>query len=162
MPSSSIAPRGLTRLASLAAAVPLLAACYRYLPVDPAPAALPPAGADVRLYLTTQGMTELEPRLGPQTATVVGRVRGASARDVTLLVSETRKAHGGAAVRWIGEQVTIPAATIARAERRALDRRRTVLVAASAVLAAVAAFAVLATTGGEGRGDLPGGGGPNP
>jgi hypothetical protein len=161
MPSTPIAPRVTTKLASLATAV-LLAGCYHYVPVPAAPAAPPPAGADVRLYLTPQGMTELEPRLGPQTASVIGRVSDASDGAVTLVVSETRKAYGGAAVRWIGERVTIPAATIARAERRALDRRRTAIMSASVLLATVAGFAILAATTGEGRGGDNGGPSPTP
>jgi hypothetical protein len=160
MPSTPIAPRVTPKLASLAAAVLLapLAGCYHYVPLSAAPAAPPPAGANVRLYLTPQGMTELEPRLGPQTATVLGRVSDATERGVTLVVSETRKAYGGAAVRWIGEQVTIPAATIARAERRTLDRRRTLFAGASVLLAAVAGFALLTALNGEGRGGDDGGG----
>jgi hypothetical protein len=122
----------------------------------------PPTGADVRLYLTPQGMTELAPRLGPSTAAVIGRVGDVSDGLVTVRVSETRKSDGGAAVRWIGEQVTIPTATIARAERRTLDRRRTVLASVLGALAVGAGFAILASAGGAGRGDDGGGGGPTP
>jgi hypothetical protein len=159
MLSMPIAPRAL-RLLAAAVLLHVLTGCYRYVPADPVAPSAMPSGASVRLYLTPQGMTALEPRLGPRTAAVIGRVGSASDGGLTLLVAETRKADGGAAVRWIGEQVTIPAATIARAERRVLDRRRTVLASVGGALAVVAAFVLLTSAGGEGSGND--GGGPTP
>jgi hypothetical protein len=154
-----IAPRA-PRLLAAAVLLSLPSGCYRYVPAEPT--VPPPAGATVRLYLTPQGMTELAPRLGPSTAAVIGRVGAASDGVVTVHVSETRKSDGGGAVRWIGEQVAIPTATIARAERRTLDRQRTVLASVLGALAAGAAFAILASTGGGGRDDAGGGPGPTP
>jgi hypothetical protein len=154
MPSMPCAPRAATKLASLAAAV-LLVGCYRYVPAPPAA----PSGTNVRLHLTPEGMTALEPRLGPQTATVIGRVQDVGDGGVTLVVSETRKTFGGGAVRWIGERVTIPTSTIARAERRALDRGRTIAAGASVLLAAIAAFALIRAADGGGSEE---GGGPSP
>jgi hypothetical protein len=156
-----IAPRA-PRLLAAAVLLSLPSGCYRYVPAEPT--VPPPAGATVRLYLTPQGMTELAPRLGPSTAAVIGRVGEGDSSDgvVTVVVSETRKSDGGATVRWIGEHVTIPTAAIARAERRTLDRRRTVLASVLGALGLGAAFAILASTGGGGRGDDAGGGGPTP
>jgi hypothetical protein len=157
---SMIVPRA-PRLVAAAVLLHVLSGCYRYVPTDGAATLAVPAGAEVRLYLTPQGMTALEPRLGPRTAAVVGRVGDAGdAGDgvVNLVVSETRKTDGGAPVRWIGERVAIPTASIARVERRTLDRRRTVLAGALAALAAGATFAILATLGGGGDGEDGGGG----
>jgi hypothetical protein len=153
-----IAPRA-PRLVAAAVLLSVLSGCYRYVPAEPT--VPPPTGADVRLYLTPQGMTELAPRLGPSTAAVIGRVGATGDGVVTVRVSETRKSDGGASVRWIGEQVAIPTATIARAERRTLDRRRTVLAAVLGALGVGAAFAILASAGGGGHGD-DGGGNPTP
>ena len=153
-----IVPRA-PRLVAAAVLLHVLSGCYRYVPTDGAATPAVPAGAEVRLYLTPQGMTALEPRLGPRTAAVVGRVGDSGDGVVSLVVSETRKSDGGAPVRWIGERVAIPVASIARVERRTLDRRRTVLAGALAALAAGATFALLATFGGGGNGDDGGGGG---
>ena len=152
-----IAPRA-PRLLAAAVLLSVPSGCYRYVPAEPT--VTPPPGTTVRLYLTPQGMLALAPRLGPSTAAVFGRVGGeASDGVVPVQVSETRKADGGAAVRWIGEQVAIPTATIARAERRTLDRRRTVLASVLGALGLGAAFAILASVGGGGRDDVSGGGG---
>src|SRR5689334_8972396 len=72
MRSMSSAPRAL-RLLAAAVLLYVPSGCYRYVPAEPlAPTAVPP-GTGVRLYLTPQGMTALEPRLGPRTAAVIGR-----------------------------------------------------------------------------------------
>ena len=162
-----IVPRA-PRLVAAAVLLHVLSGCYRYVPADGAAngaaigaAVVAPSGADVRVFLTPQGMTALEPRLGPRTAAVVGRVGDVGDGVVTLVVSETRKTDGGAPVRWIGERVAIPTASIARIERRTLDRRRTVLAAALAALAAGATFALLAALSGGGEGE-DGAGGPVP
>ncbi len=159
-----IAPR-VPRLLAAAVSLHVLSGCYRYVPAEPtAPSGAlgVPAGTDVRLYLTPQGMTALEPRLGPRTAAVYGRVGDTSDGAMTVVVAETQKADGGTPVRWIGERVTIPTTTIARAERRTLDRRRTVLASVLGALAVGAAFAILASSSGAGRGDDGGGVGPTP
>ncbi|AHG92384.1 hypothetical protein J421_4849 (plasmid) [Gemmatirosa kalamazoonensis] len=134
-------------------------ACYRNVPLDPAPLA---PGAAVRLYLTGDGTARLEPRLGPQTLAVDGRVDSVGAGGVTVVVSQTTKTYGGT-IAWMGERVTIPTTVIARAEQRVLDRRRTIAVAASAAGAALAAMFVLIAQHGGGTPEPPGGPtGPSP
>jgi hypothetical protein len=139
-------------------ALALAAACYRSVPVDPAP--LPP-GADVRLYLTGDGTAQLAPRLGPQTVAVDGRVDSVGAGGVTVVVSRTTKQFGDK-VAWVGERVTIPTGVIARAEHRVLDRRRTFTVAASAAGVALAVMVALIATHGNGAGSQTPGDGPTP
>jgi hypothetical protein len=134
------------------------AACYRSVPVDPAPL---PAGADVRLYLTGDGTAQLAPRLGPQTVAVDGRVDGVGADGVTVVVSRTTKQFGDK-VAWVGERVTIPTGVIARAEHRVLDRRRTFTAAASAAGIALAAMVALLAAHGNGAGSQNPGDGPAP
>ncbi len=111
----------------------------------------------VRIYLTADGTTQLTPRLGPQTLVVDGRVERATETDATLVVSQTMKALGDR-VAWAGERVTIPTAVVARAEVRALDRRRTIVTAALAAAGAIAGFVVLIAQAGGGGGDEGGGG----
>ena len=139
-------------------ALALAAACYRSVPVDPAPL---PRGADVRLYLTGDGTAQLAPRLGPQTVAVDGRVDSVGAGGVTVVVSRTTKQFGDQ-VAWVGERVTIPTAVIARAEHRVLDRRRTFTAAASAAGVALAAIVALVATHGNGGGSQNPGEGPPP
>jgi hypothetical protein len=138
-----------------AVGVLLLSGCYRYVPVAAAPA----PGAEVRLYLTPDGASRLAPALGPQTAIVAGRVEASRDEGVSLVMSSTTKAYG-ATTRWIGERVTIPAAAIARGERRVLDRRRSLLAGAGVALATAAGYAVLRAV--RGGGADAGGGGPTP
>jgi len=145
----------------LALAAPLaapLAACYRNVPVDPAPLA---PGSAVRLYLTGDGTAQLASRLGPQTLAVDGRVDSVGAGGVTVVVSQTTKTFGGT-IAWMGERVTIPTGDIARAEARVLDRRRTVTLAAGAAGVALAAMAALIAQHGSGSGQENPGGGPGP
>ena len=141
-----------------AAAAASGSACYRRVPVDPAPLA---PGAAVRLYLTGDGTAQLAPRLGPQTLAVDGRVDSVGAGGVTVVVSQTTKTFGGT-IAWMGERVTIPTGVIARAEYRVLDRRRTMTAAASAAGVALAAMVALIVTHGNGGGSQNGGDGPNP
>ena len=149
----------MTPRSRLALAALLATACYRNVPVDPAPLA---AGAVVRLYLTGDGTTRLEPRLGSQTIALDGRVEGVAADGVTLDVSQTTKSFGGT-VSWMGERVTVPTGLIARAERRVFDRKRTTLAAAAGACVAVAAIAALIAQHGAGSGtENPGGVGPTP
>ncbi|MEJ7810028.1 MAG: hypothetical protein WKG32_06360 [Gemmatimonadaceae bacterium] len=147
MPSRLFAPRA--RL-TLAGAALLVSACYRYVPFEGAPAAA--SGSEVRLYLTPEGTSQLEPTLGPQTTVVAGRVSGAADAGVPLIVSSTTKAYGGSA-RWIGERVVIPTGVIARGERRVLDRRRSWLTGGGALLVSVVSFAILRSVTGGGSGD---------
>jgi hypothetical protein len=149
-----VRPLALGALGALA----LTAACYRAVPVDPAP--LPP-GADVRLYLTGDGTAQLAPRLGPQTVAVDGRVDSVGAGGVTVVVSRTTKQFGDK-VAWVGERVTIPTGVIARAEHRVLDRRRTLTAAATAAGVALAAVVALIATHGNGAGSQNPGDGPTP
>jgi hypothetical protein len=134
-------------------------ACYRYVPLE---VAAPPPGTDVRLYLTPQATTELTPRLGPETTSVIGRVTSADATALTLVVSETGKLGGGS-VRWVGERVELPLGLVHRGERRVRDRRRTLIAGGIAAAATAGAFFILRAVAGGGSGeDNGGGGGPTP
>ena len=138
---------------------PLAVACYRSVPVDPAPLA---SGNVVRLYLTGDGTARLEPRLGPQTIAVDGRVDSVGSGGISLVVSQTTKSFGGT-VTWMGERLTIPTGYVARAERRVFDRRRTMVVAVGAAGAAAAAIAALIAQHGAGSGtENPGNVNPTP
>jgi hypothetical protein len=132
--------------------LPLLllpAGCYRYVPV--AAAAAPAPGAEVRLHLTPAGSAHVAPALGAQTVFVAGRAERAGGDSLRLQVAESA-GPTGAATRWVGERVTLPIAAVARGEQRVLDRRRSFLAGAGAVLGAAAGYALLRAVAGGGAG----------
>ena len=135
-------PFSIAGLVRRSAWVLLLAGCYRYVPLEGAP-----AGSDVRLYLTPDGARAVEPVLGPQTRLVAGRLGAEQDGSVAVAVSSTTSSHG-ITTSWVGDLVTIPRDAIARAQLRVLDRRRTALVAGGVVLAAITGFAVMELGGG--------------
>ena len=159
MPRSALQPgalrRNLRRAALLlghAAVVGTLGACYRYTPVDD----LPGAGSEVRIHLTDEGATRLGPILGTGTTSLSGRI--VSASDSTLVVAVSETGRGDSHVSWAGERITLPRSTLARAERRSLDRRRTVGVSAAGLgaagLVALLVYKLGSSSGGDGDGTV--------
>ena len=130
----------------------LLGACYRYTPAPDAPM----AQADVRVQLSDAGAMAAASVLGEGITSVSGRVVSVTDSDVVLAVSET--SGPGRRVSWAGERITLPRSSLVRIERRTLDRRRTVGVAAIGVGAAGAIALIVNAVGSRGDGD--GGGGP--
>ncbi len=127
----------------------LLAGCYRYVPV--AGAAAPAPGAEVRLHLTPAGSAHVAPALGAQTVFVAGRAERAGGDSLRLRLAES-VGPTGATTRWVGERVTLPLGAVARGEQRVLDRRRSFLAGAGAVLGAAAGYALLRAASGGGAG----------
>jgi hypothetical protein len=79
-----------------------------------------------------------------------------------LVVAESWADASAAPVRWVGERVTLPAAAVAGVERRALDRRRSLVGVGGAVLAIVGSVLALRAVSGKGGGETISGGGPPP
>ena len=129
----------------------LLGACYRYTPTTDVPV----AGADVRLLLSEAGAADAAPVLGAGMTSVSGRVVSVSDAEVVLLVSETAGAERRLA--WAGERITLPRSAVTSVERRSLDRRRSVGVAAAGVGAAAAIALIVNAIGSRGDGDGDGG-----
>ena len=130
----------------------LTGACYRYTPTSDAPR----DGADLRIHLTAPGAESLAPILGAGTTHVTGRVASATDQDIVLIVSETGR--GESRVAWSGERITLPRAAVASAERRSLDGRRTIGVAAIGVgtvgLVAIIVNAISSRSGGQDDGGV--------
>ncbi len=133
-----------------------LSACYRYSPSEPL--AVRP-GAAVRFELTAPGAARLAPVLGAGTTAVEGTVLAASDTGYRIAMSATRKASSSDRIGWAGEQVALPRDAVERVELRALDRRRTLGVAALALLGAVAVKVLInsfdALAGGDDGGGTP-------
>ena len=125
----------------------VLGGCYRYAPVDE----LPGAGSEVRIHLTDEGIASLGPVLGAGTTNLSGRI--VSASDSTLVVSVSETGRGDSHVSWAGERITLPRSTLARAERRSLDRWRTVGVGAAGLGAAGLVSALVKELGSRSGGD---------
>jgi hypothetical protein len=142
--------------------LPLLSACYRYVPSTRD--ALAP-GADVRLGLTPAGATQLAPILGNQTTSVEGRVLHTTETGYMLSVSATLKSlgeNGGASLSrtvWAGDSLTIPVAAVGGVERRRLDSRRTTLVAVLGAAAATATVRIIVNAVGSKSGGADNSGG---
>jgi hypothetical protein len=143
------------RSVSLAALL-LSSACYWYAPhsdVELTP------GTEVRFVLTAAGATALAPTLGRQTVAVEGRVTSVAIADYTLSVFATLKreeemdgASSTSRTTWAGESVTVPRTAVAGVERRSLDTKRTVLVAALGTIASIALLHIIVHGGSGGAG----------
>ena len=126
-------------------------ACYTYVPVQTPPG----PGALVRVELNEGGSRSLAPVLGPQVASVDGRVVSVADTGVRLAVDVVHTGRG-AGQRWEGEgTVLVPPSGYREVRRRALSRRRTALLAGAVALG----VAVLVS---QGLGSDGGGGGPGP
>jgi hypothetical protein len=138
------------RFAGVVLCVAALGGCYRYTPLTTAVA----PGMDLRVRLTEAGATALARQLGAGVASVTGRVvRTDSA--VVLAVSETERA--GTRLSWGGEEVAIPGSAVAGIERRVLDRRRTLGVAAGGAGGAALLYLVIRSVGSAASGGDDGG-----
>ncbi len=137
----------------------LLAGCYKFVPV----AGGTPARAIVRVRLNEQGATTLGKRLGVAPATLEGEVLDATRDSLVIRMTASTSAFTAQRVTWVGERVAIPADAVASTERRTLDKRRTMVVAASAVAGSIVVFLGVRNMRGVAGGDgTPGGGGGTP
>lgn len=137
-------------------ALTVLTGCYKYVPVS----GVVPTGAEVRVRLNEQGGAALAKRLGVAPSALEGQVLAPASDSLVLRVTSTTSALTAQRIRWVGERVAIPADAVAYTERRTLDKRRTVAVAASAVVGSVVVFLIVRNTRGVAGGDgTPGGGG---
>jgi hypothetical protein len=127
-------------------ALAALAACYEYVPSS-GPTDL--AAGEVRARLTDAGAVALAPTIGPQVASIDGRVSTSpDGQSYTIAVSQTTT-RTGEERDWNGESVQVPASAVATFERRQLSRPRTALVS-GAILGAVALGIQAAVGPGEG------------
>jgi hypothetical protein len=132
----------------------VLAGCYRYAPI--ATSRLE-TGAVVRLDLSSTGTTRLASVLGQGTSAVEGTVLAATDTGYRMSVTGTRKVSTPGLLTWGGEQITVPRDVVERVQLRSLDRKRTLGVAALAVLAGVALKVLLNAFDSSASGDDGGG-----
>jgi hypothetical protein len=146
-------------LAALAGAMLLTTGCFSYRPVV---GVAPSPGSELRLELTDQGMMDLARYLGPRAITVDGRLVGVESDSALALDVKLVRTASGDLHRWVGEgTVRMPSSAIASISQRTLARKRTMVVSAGIVAAAIS-LGVYALDLGRAGGNPDGGGGPPP
>lgn len=136
----------------------LLAGCYTFVPVIGGA----PAGAAVRVRLNEQGAAALGKQLGGAPSSVAGAVLDATHDSLVIRMTSSTSAFTAQRITWVGERVAIPADAMTSTERRILDKRRTLVVAASAVAGSIMLFLGVRNMRGVGGGEGPPGGGGTP
>lgn len=96
--------------------------CYTYRATPPA--TLTP-GADVRLLLTPDGTSALTPSSGLRLRTMSGSVQSVTPDGSLQVLPADVTTIDGDSLPWRRAALTIPLQSLARSERRTLDRRRT-------------------------------------
>ncbi len=114
--------RGLLALAP--AAVP---ACYRYVPLESAPA----PGIVVQVELNDEGRVGMASAVGPAVGKIEGVLDSRSDSAMVVRVTRVQGEYGGVA-RWEGEPVEIRTGWVRTLREREFSAGRTALVAALA------------------------------
>ena len=124
-------------------------ACYSF---GPPPAGGPPAGADARVQLSSEGTTELARDLGPRVGAVDGKIASVGSDGSLVLAVTWVQLVDGVRQPWTGEgRVTIPKQYVASVEQRTLNRRKS-YIAGAAIAGAVLLVAFQLIKGGGGNG----------
>jgi hypothetical protein len=111
-------------------------ACQSYLPVTVAPAT---AGQNVRVTLTTSGITAAHGAVGTGVGQLEGRLQNVTDSTIAISVTEVSRA-AGIDEDWNGESVTLPRADVALVEQRRTAVARS-LMAAGVIVGGVALIA---------------------
>jgi len=136
---------------SLAIVLVAVAGCYRYVPLA---TPQPQSGAYITALLTDSGTAELADYLGPNVASVGGRLVSSSPDELQISVV-TVAGRGGAEAFWKGEMVRVPRRLVSGIQERKLSGSRSGLVATLGLAAGVGllrAFGVLSAGSGTGGG----------
>lgn len=131
----------------------VLTGCYSYAPLA---SPSPEPGTYLAADLTAAGATELAPLVGPEAATLRGRVLDVTTESLALAVFSVRLRSGGE-VNWEGETVRVPAPLVAGLRERRLARTRTILFVGVLTLGvgAVVGVATGIVGGSDGGGEPP-------
>jgi len=136
--------------------LPLLAACYRYAPIDLG--AIRP-GTEVRARVNATTAEQLEPLLGAASGRLLsGTLISVAADTLVVEVPAVLQAEVGSSIQTLHQRVSIPRSGLLEMESRTLDRTKTYAVAGAAALVVVG-YVVKATIIDPGRESPPGGGG---
>lgn len=152
-----ILPRGALLLPLLMPT--LLSGCYAYRATPPAALV---DGAEVRLQLTPEGATSLMNDAGMRLGSIEGRVQSRRADGALVVMPTGVVTADGDALPWRRGALTVPVQSLGGSERRSVNRRRSVAVAAgiAGAFAAVVLIGFRSIWGGGGSSTSPGGGTP--
>jgi hypothetical protein len=136
--------------------LPLLSACYRYAPIEPAN--IQP-GTGVRARISVAAAERLSLLLGTPSGRVLsGRLIGSSGDTMIVEVPSVMQASTGGSVETLHQRVAIARADLVELETRRLDRLRTTAVVGG-IAVAVATIVITALDKDPGSGGPPGNGG---
>ena len=146
-----------SRLRALLLLLPALTACYTLRPIPVGDAGFTeslPAGAEVEAVLSQDGTAGMTALIGPDAASLIGRVTAFAPETVQVAVSEVRTRAG---LSYFLHGTTVPVAWrhMAQLRVRELDRRRTA-VATALSLGAAGALIYHVRFGGGGVQEGPG------
>lgn len=113
-----------------------IAACYRYVPAEPARVV---PGQDVRTRLTGEGMDAMRGFFGPGVIDIEGKLVRWDRQGVTLLF-ETFVTRPGFPATTIQDTIQLQPWHVDLVERKELDGRRSVLAGAAVVSGAITAL----------------------
>jgi hypothetical protein len=137
-------------------ALPLLAGCYTYAPIEPAK--IEP-GTGVRARVTRSAAERLAPLLGTTDARLVsGRLVDSRADTMIVEVPTVVPTTVGGTMERLHQRVSIPRTDLIELETRRLDRFRTAAVAGGVALV-VGAVLIRSLNSNPGSDRPPGGGG---
>ena len=111
----------------------LTVGCYRLTPIE---GAVPDAGSDVRVGLTDAGSVLLAPQVGPRIAAIDGKALQSNDSAIVLAVAAV-VAQNGRSMAWSQERLSVPRGAVSSLRTRALDRKKTWIVAGLSVLGAL-------------------------
>ena len=140
-------------------ALPLMAACYQYEPVNHA--ALP-AATPVSVELSTRGMTNVSSKIGSNVVTLQGNVTDSSPSSLTIALLAVKRRGETAMSTWSGESITLATDDIDEVKTKRLSRGRTAVASAALVAASVGVVVGIAKATGEASGSTGGRPTPNP
>lgn len=140
--------------AALAALAPLLAGCYRYLPVRPDEV---PVGTSVRAHLSDAAASRMEAALPIANRSIEGKVLQRGANELFLSVSVRDRQT--LTDRALLQRVSIPQTEIVALELKEIDQVKTGALVAG-VGAGVTALLIKALSGRTENTSRPDGGGP--
>jgi hypothetical protein len=147
-PASRIGKAGLHHGVVLAVSIPLLSACFTYVPVE---LEAIPAGGDVRVYLSRTGIAGLPEEIRSNGSYVAGSLVGRETQNLTVRVAVADQAESVLYVP-LRQDVLIPTQDVVELRRRQLDGMRTgLLVAASAGAAAAIMASIMDASGSDRR-----------
>ena len=148
--SSRIGNAGCRRFVALVISIPLLPACFSYVPADLD--AIPPGGA-VRVYLSRAGVAQLPEEVRSSGSYVAGSLVSREPQNLVVRVPVSGQPQSVRDIR-LRQDVIIPAQDVVELRRRQLDRTRTGLLVAVSAGAAAAIVATIMDASGSERGPV--------